>query len=273
MPARILLIEDNPANLELMVYLLQAFGYAPASADDGEAGLAAARAAPPDLIVCDVHLPKLDGYGVLAGLKQDAALRYIPVLAVTALAMVGDRDKILAAGFDGYIAKPITPEDFVPVVESFLRPELRARAQRNVCAAGEPAVAAARPAGGRRGTILAVDDTPANIEFVRSVLEPNGYRVVAANLVATALGLAEAEPPDLILCDLHMAPLGGDELLSRARLIPALADVPLVFISASNPDAAERGRCLDTGAARFLLRPIEPQLLLDEIECLLKTTP
>jgi CheY-like chemotaxis protein len=76
----------------------------------------------PDLILCDVHLPKLDGVGVAAMLKGDARLRHIPLLAVTALAMAGDRERLLAAGFDGYIAKPIEPEQFVAELEPFLAP-------------------------------------------------------------------------------------------------------------------------------------------------------
>jgi CheY-like chemotaxis protein len=128
-PARILIIEDNPTNMELMVYLLNAFGFTPLTANDGISGIEAARDTAPDLIICDVHLPRLDGYGVVAQLKQDPALRDIPVLAVTALAMVGDRERLLEAGFDGYIAKPIEPDTFVVQLEEFLEPQ-RARPDR-----------------------------------------------------------------------------------------------------------------------------------------------
>jgi CheY-like chemotaxis protein len=70
-------------------------------------------------------LPKLDGYGVVRQLKADEALRKIPIVAVTALAMVGDRDRILAAGFDGYVGKPIAAETFVQEIEKFLPTGLR----------------------------------------------------------------------------------------------------------------------------------------------------
>lgn len=118
--ARILVIEDNPDNLELMTYLLRAFGHEVRSAQDGAEGLEAVRREALDLIVCDVHLPKLDGYQVARELKADPRLQVIPLLAVTALAMVGDRDKVLMAGFDGYLAKPIDPQVFVRQVESYL---------------------------------------------------------------------------------------------------------------------------------------------------------
>jgi CheY-like chemotaxis protein len=118
---RILIIEDNATNMELMVYLLRAFGHEPLMASDGEAGVRMAQQERPSLIVCDVHLPVMDGYGVVAALKTNPALSGIPVIAVTALAMVGDREKLLASGFDGYIEKPIEPELFVSQIEIFLQ--------------------------------------------------------------------------------------------------------------------------------------------------------
>lgn len=121
--ARVLVIEDNPANMELMTYLLRAFGHTVLEATDGRQGLDAARDARPDLIVCDLQLPLVDGYEIARTLKSDPALRAVPLLAVTAYAMVDDRQKALAAGFDGYLTKPISPESFVPQVQSFLRGE------------------------------------------------------------------------------------------------------------------------------------------------------
>ena len=118
--ARILIVEDNPTNMELMSYLLTAFGHTPLMAFDGESGVTMAREQRPDLILCDVYLPKLDGYGVVAALKRDPDLRAIPVLAATALAMVGDRERLMEAGFDGYLAKPIEPEQFVGQLAPFL---------------------------------------------------------------------------------------------------------------------------------------------------------
>src|SRR5438093_2638873 len=125
MSTRILIIEDNPANLELMTYLLKSFGHVPLTAQDGEEGLATARREKPELIVCDIQLPGLDGLGVARAIKAEAALRAVPLVAVTAFAMVGDREKVLASGFDGYISKPIDPETFVSHVAAFLRPDQR----------------------------------------------------------------------------------------------------------------------------------------------------
>jgi len=127
MPARILVIEDNGPSLRLMTYLLRAFGYEPLSATDGVEGLRIAEEEHPDLVICDIQLPKLDGYGVARALKAAAPLGEARIIAVTASAMVGDRERVLAAGFDGYIAKPITPETFVRDAETFLPDALRAK--------------------------------------------------------------------------------------------------------------------------------------------------
>jgi two-component system cell cycle response regulator len=123
MTARVLLIEDDTPSRELMAYLLRAFGHTALETRDGAAGLEAMQRERPDLVVCDIDLPKIDGL-TLAGLaKADAGLRPIPLVAVTALAMVSDRDRALRAGFDGYIAKPIEPTEFVHHLERFLPPD------------------------------------------------------------------------------------------------------------------------------------------------------
>jgi len=103
MPACILIIEDNPENLELMRYILEMHGHRIIPAETGEDGLIAMREQLPDLVICDIQLPGLNGYDFIEVVKNDTALCSIPVIAVTAYAMVGDREKILAAGFDSYI--------------------------------------------------------------------------------------------------------------------------------------------------------------------------
>jgi two-component system, cell cycle response regulator len=120
--ARILIVEDKFENLDLMVYILKAFGHQPSVAHDGVEGLAAAASARPDLIVMDLQMPRLDGYEAARRLRADPDLCAIPLVAVSAYAMVGDREKVMAAGFDGYLTKPIDPETFVQEVERYLQP-------------------------------------------------------------------------------------------------------------------------------------------------------
>src|SRR5207249_1998728 len=120
--SRILVIEDNPANMTLATFLLESAGHTVLSATDAESGLTIARAAHPDLILMDVQLPGMDGLRATAVLKDDSATRSIPVIALTALAMKGDEERIRAAGCDGYIAKPLSYRDFLAVVSAQMGP-------------------------------------------------------------------------------------------------------------------------------------------------------
>lgn len=117
---RVLVVEDKPANLKLAVFLLESAGHAVSMATDAEAGLALARTEHPDLILMDIHLPGMDGLEATALLKGDAATRMIPVIALTALAMKGDEERIRSAGCDGYIAKPIRYHEFLATVAAHL---------------------------------------------------------------------------------------------------------------------------------------------------------
>jgi two-component system cell cycle response regulator DivK len=118
--ATVLIVEDNPANMTLAVFLLQSVGHAVLSAMDAEAGLTLARAAQPDLILMDIQLPGMDGLEATVQLKRDAATRAIPVIALTALAMKGDEERIRAAGCDGYIAKPMRYQEFLATIAAHL---------------------------------------------------------------------------------------------------------------------------------------------------------
>ena len=118
--ARVLVVEDQKENLDLMAYLLRAFGHDVITAGDGAEGLEAARRERPELMVIDIQMPVMNGLELVAAVKADGVLAPIPTVGVTAFAMVGDRDRILAAGFDGYLSKPIDPMSFVAELERFL---------------------------------------------------------------------------------------------------------------------------------------------------------
>jgi CheY-like chemotaxis protein len=122
--ANILVVEDYPDNLALMTYLLSAAGHDVRGAITGRQTVTTAREELPDIVVLDIQLPDMDGYQVLAELRADPSTASVPVVAVTAYAMVGDRDDALAAGFDGYLPKPITPRTFAQTIESYLRPSM-----------------------------------------------------------------------------------------------------------------------------------------------------
>lgn len=109
----VVIIEDNEQNLYLMRFLLEKHGYVVKEARDGHQGLALARQINPDLILLDIQLPDLDGYAVARRLREQEGQRETPIIVVTSYAMVGDREKALAAGATGYVEKPINPDIFV----------------------------------------------------------------------------------------------------------------------------------------------------------------
>lgn len=119
---RILIVEDNAANLKLAALLLAGEGYEVLQAENAEAGLRLAREAVPDLILMDVHLPGMDGLAAARLLKGDPLTKTIRIVALTAQAMSGDREKTEAAGCDDYISKPFHHQEFLRVVGHWLSP-------------------------------------------------------------------------------------------------------------------------------------------------------
>ena len=118
--AKVLVIEDNPANMTLAAFLLQSAGHTVLRATDAEAGLMLARGEHPQLILMDIQLPGIDGLAATRLLKAGDTTRTIPVIALTALAMKGDEERIRAAGCDGYIAKPMRYQEFLAAIASQL---------------------------------------------------------------------------------------------------------------------------------------------------------
>jgi two-component system, cell cycle response regulator DivK len=118
--ATVLVVEDNPTNMALAVFLLKSAGYEVLSAIDAESGLTMALEHQPQLILMDIQLPGMDGLEATAQLKRAEATRAIPVIALTALAMKGDEERIRAAGCDGYIAKPMRYREFLSTIAAQL---------------------------------------------------------------------------------------------------------------------------------------------------------
>ena len=118
--ATVLVVEDNAANMKLAKFLLESVGHTVISATDAESGLTLARDRQPNLILMDIQLPRMDGLEATALLKRDDATRAIPVIALTALAMKGDEERIRAAGCDGYMAKPLAYREFLATISAHL---------------------------------------------------------------------------------------------------------------------------------------------------------
>ena len=266
MAARVLIVEDNPTNLELMRYLLEAFGYKPTNARNGREALAVMARDLPDIVLCDVQMPEMDGYAVIREVRASETLRKIPVIAVTAFAMVGDREKMLDAGFDGYLSKPIRPETFVQSMEAFLPAELRASSS-----AREEAPAEDKPARAAHGDVVViVDNVKIQLQLAASIFEYAGYTVFTASNAGQGMALCREHRPCLILSDVCMPDGSGYEFIEAVKRDPVLADIPFVFLTSTAQSESERRKGLGLGAAKYILRPIEPEVLLAEVQACMK---
>ena len=121
MPRKLLIVEDNQDNRELAIKVLKNKGYEIIEAVDGEEAIEKAISEKPDLILLDISLPKLDGYEVAKRLKSMEEFQEIPIVAFTAHAMKGDREKVIVVGFEGYISKPINVREFPDQIRQYLR--------------------------------------------------------------------------------------------------------------------------------------------------------
>ena len=227
MGARILVVEDNPTNLELMIYLLGALGHEPFSAVDGGDALTSVRVRAPDLVICDLQLPRVDGYEVARQMKADRSLAAIPIIAVTAYAMPGDRERALAAGFNGYISKPIVPEQFMEQIGRFLMGDGLRKSDLTDC--DEP------ESEQFRASILVIEPQPASCRRIARALENRGFRLLFADSVKQMKEDQLQEKADLILasavdseaiaelgvvqpeCVIWPVPLNPGELISQVE--------------------------------------------------------
>jgi len=123
--SQILVVEDNERNMKLFCDLLQASGYQTLAATTGESAVELALEHEPDLVVMDIQLPDIDGVEALGRLRADERFATLPVLALTAQAMEGDRERFLAAGFDGYLSKPVDIAEFVTTVKHYCEAGVR----------------------------------------------------------------------------------------------------------------------------------------------------
>jgi two-component system, cell cycle response regulator DivK len=119
MTKTVLIVEDNELNMKLFNDLLEAHGYRTVQTRDGKEALPLAREHRPDLILMDIQLPEVSGLQVTQWLKEDATLRDIPVIAVTAFAMKGDEEKIRQGGCEAYLSKPISVAKFLETVRNY----------------------------------------------------------------------------------------------------------------------------------------------------------
>ncbi len=271
---RILVVDDEVDGRDLLEAILTEAGYQVELAEGGPAALARATAASPDLILLDLMMPGMSGFEVCERLKREPATGAVPIIVVTALGQVADKEAALISGADDFVTKPIRPEDLRARVAAMLKVrrihqeldrtlaylhELDAarHAQRreslaSVVGGASPPVATAPP-------VLLVDDEVLSRRLYGDLLAEHGFRVFAACDGAQALELARQHPVEAAILDVMMPGVSGLEVLERLHAQDPELPVIMLTAHASSRNAIA---ALKLGAFDFIVKGLPPDLVV-----------
>jgi sigma-B regulation protein RsbU (phosphoserine phosphatase) len=275
--AKILLVEDNEQNRDMLARRLQRKGHHVVTAADGERAVAMAGSESPDLILMDLNLPVLDGWMATRRIKDCDATRAIPVIALTAHAMAGDRQKALGAGCDDYDTKPVELDRLLGKIAALLKNTGPVMAEV-VSPPPSPAPAPAAPATSTApapmppdekaspvtGRILVVDDNAANRDMLRRRLARHGFDVDTAPDGAAALRALDERPFDLVLLDVMMPGMNGLDVLRVVRQTRPPTQLPVIMATAkdASQDVVE---ALELGASDYVTKPLDFPVVLARV--------
>jgi len=228
----VVLADDSPLIHRHTVPILEDEGYEVLSCHDGAEALEVIRARRPDLVITDVEMPRLDGYGLCKALKGDAATAHLPVLICSSLGESADLERGFDAGADDYLVKPVLPEELSTRVHAL--------------------VAGAMPASRER--VLVVDDSPAQRHYVADCLARQGFEITTAENGQLALDKARLVRPALIVSDYEMPVMNGFELVHALRRDPELRQVPVIMLTARD-SKRDMAQMRAAGASAYLVKP------------------
>jgi adenylate cyclase len=239
----ILLADDSPLIHRHTVPILEDEGYDVRSAHDGAEAIALARALGPDLVITDVEMPLVDGYGVCKALKADPATAHVPVLICSSLGEAADLERGFDAGADDYLVKPVLPEELSTRVRALVLGSLPASRER----------------------VLVVDDSPAQRHYVADCLARQGFDVVTADNGKTALERAQAVRPALVVSDYEMPVMTGFELVHALRRDPELRQIPVIMLTARD-SRRDMAQMRAAGASAYLVKPFSQDKCIALVE-------
>ena len=298
--AHILLVEDNDLNRDMLSRRLRRRGHEVAIAVDGADAIAAVAAHPPDLILMDMSLPIMDGWEATKALKADNKTSHIPIIALTAHAMAGEREKALRVGCDDYDTKPVEIRRLIKKMDIFLgqgssspsrslspqspspisfatptapyppaSPASLAPLAPSVSSASPPPLAPPTRSDGT-GTFLVVDDNVNNRDLLKRRLTRTGHVVMAVESGEAALEVLNPNHPnyhpvDMVLLDVMMPGMDGIETLQRIRQAYSQLQLPVIMVTAkdSNQDML---RAFDLGANDYITKPIDFDVAIARIQ-------
>ncbi|MBA3500654.1 MAG: response regulator [Deltaproteobacteria bacterium] len=239
----IILADDSPMIHRHTVPILEDDGYEVVSANDGAEAVELAREHKPDLVITDVEMPKLDGYGVCKALKSDPTTAHVPVLICSSLGEATDLERGFDAGADDYLVKPVIPEELSTRVRALVQGTLP----------------------GARERVLVVDDSPAQRHYVADCLSRQGFEVATAEDGKVALKKAQAVRPALIVSDYEMPNMTGFELVHALRRDPELRQIPVIMLTARD-SKRDMAQMRAAGASAYLVKPFSQDKCIALVE-------
>ena len=239
----IVLADDSPLIHRHTVPMLEDDGYEVISAYDGEEAIAKVREHKPDLVITDVEMPKLDGYGVCKALKRDPATAHLPVLICSSLGEATDLERGFDAGADDYLVKPVIPEELATRVRALVLGSLPASRER----------------------VLVVDDSPAQRHYVADCLARQGFVVTTAENGKIALDKAQQVRPALVVSDYEMPVMTGFELVHALRRDPELRQIPVIMLTARD-SKRDMAQMRAAGASAYLVKPFSQDKCIALVE-------
>ena len=262
----ILIIDDNFQNRLILKDILEFHGFSVIQAENGTDGVRLARETQPDLILMDIQMPGMDGITAEELIKQDPATSNIKIIALTSMAMKGDREKLLEAGFDDYVAKPIDTRELPNLIKQHLSdvdvqqaPKTAAQPQQCRPTKAENIQTEQLPA-----KILVVDDNLQNRCLLEDVLSMQDFQVLLAENGRQGVDMAIEHLPDLILMDLQMPSMNGIEAAQILRGDSRTKDIRILVLSSYNSlDSGDD--FFQTGFDGYLSKPIDILSLPDVI--------
>jgi CheY-like chemotaxis protein len=245
----VLIVDDSPINLKVARVALEADGYEVRTAENGEEAWRLLGTFKPSSILMDLQLPGLDGFALTKRIKSDPALQHIPIIAVTAYAMKGDRERALAVGCDDYISKPVDPILLPALVATHIK---------------QPNRPVLRRSDDETAQIVVIEDNATTRKLIRVALESDGFRVWETGEAKEALRYLEEHVPLLVLQDLMLPDMDGLELVRRLRAMPHGRGLPILCLSGflSRMDDA---KAMAHSFSALLVKSIDPVRLIDVV--------
>ncbi len=250
----ILVVDDDPDILEGLTALLETRPYRLATAKDGLECMERIQEAPPDLLILDMMMPRMDGFAVIKELRSDPTYAGLPIIVLTTVVEDAayrryELETGLAMDIQHYVEKPVRPEELLKLVSSIVDQPL----------------------------ILVAEDDPDILEAVITVLESQPYTVVGARDGQQCLELARKRTPDLLILDLLMPRMDGFAVMRELQSDPATADLPILVLTTVVEDASRRRYELETGqdmkVLAYLQKPVAPEQMLQKVAQALEKVP